>query len=196
MIINKSRLFIRAWEIYKLNNVSFGKALSMSWAIEKGEAKAAKEETYTKEEFNNMLDTAIEKIKKDNTQNKLISISTENEKVYLKTPYNADYVKEIKTIKTAKYNPGNYTWCVNIKDRETAINIIKKYYDGKNIREYYERKKINVNGVDVTIKSYDKEHDEYKVRFEVLAKEKPGKHHRLNGSIKANEVINFLKINA
>lgn len=43
MIINKSRLFIRAWEIYKLNNISFGKALSMSWKIEKKEAQAAKE---------------------------------------------------------------------------------------------------------------------------------------------------------
>lgn len=43
MIINKSRLFIRAWEIYKLNNISFGKALSMSWEIEKKEAQTAKE---------------------------------------------------------------------------------------------------------------------------------------------------------
>ena len=46
MIINKSRLFKRAWQIKKSaaeKNITFGKALAMSWEIEKKEAKAAAE---------------------------------------------------------------------------------------------------------------------------------------------------------
>ena len=54
---------------------------------------------------------------------------TNDNKVEIETPYNADFVKSVKKLKGAKWNPNKYVWTVDECEMEKAVEIINEIYN-------------------------------------------------------------------
>nr|DAE95959.1 MAG TPA: HepA-related protein (HARP) [Caudoviricetes sp.] len=54
---------------------------------------------------------------------------TNDNKIEIETPYNADFVKSVKKLKGAKWNPNKYVWTVDECEMEKAVEIINEIYN-------------------------------------------------------------------
>jgi hypothetical protein len=118
----------------------------------------------------------------------MISIEEEDGRLELSTPYNADYVKEVKKLQGAKYNPNSRSWSVNSSEREKANELVEKIF-GEKTRESYTKKTFDTKeNLQIRISSYEKKYDEYTIRM----RDNSGRSYT---TIKADKVINYIKKN-
>lgn len=53
---------------------------------------------------------------------------TNDNKVEIETPYNADFVKAVKKLKGAKWNPNKYVWTVDESEMVKAVDLVNEIY--------------------------------------------------------------------
>jgi len=50
--------------------------------------------------------------------------------MFIRTPYDAAFVAELKSIvKARKWNPESKEWAIDIREREVALKLVKRYYE-------------------------------------------------------------------
>lgn len=96
---NRSEIFKKAWSFVKSLRFNLGSALKRAWA----EAKALK-----------MVPKKEEK--------RLVKVIMNDDHTELYTPYSKDFVKEIKSIGGAKWNPSKSCWTIPTE----ALDVAKK----------------------------------------------------------------------
>ena len=67
----------------------------------------------------------------------MIKTNIENNRFEMQTPYNKDFISEIKTIGSARWNPSKKCWTVAEEDKEDAKRILMDVYgeDGETTQE-------------------------------------------------------------
>jgi ribonuclease HI len=62
--------------------------------------------------------------------NKTANIRYADRNMFIKTPYDAAFVAELKSaVKARKWNPESKEWVIDIKERAIALELVKRYYD-------------------------------------------------------------------
>lgn len=58
----------------------------------------------------------------------MMKITIDGDKAYLSTPYNADYVKRIRNVSGAKWDPTRIAWCIDAAAVDDARAIMRDVY--------------------------------------------------------------------
>ena len=62
--------------------------------------------------------------------NKTANIRYEASNMFIRTPYDADFVNELKSkIHAKRWDPEKKVWIIDIRERPKALEIIQRYYD-------------------------------------------------------------------
>lgn len=102
-----------------------------------------------------------------------ISIKEENGELNIATPYNADYVKDIKNL-GGKYNPSDKSWTVKSSEKGKVNELVKKRF-GQEPRENLVDKEFKTKqGLGVRIGEYNRKDDSFTVNYHNIGDKRRG----------------------
>jgi len=119
----------------------------------------------------------------------IVSIKKENDELNISTPYDADYVKEIKKL-GGKYNPNDRTWTVKSSEEEKVKELVQNKFGEP--RENIINKEFKTNqGLGIRIGEYDRKDDTYTVNYHNIINKKRG----FASGIKYSTLMKYLNKN-